>query len=68
MYECILVMIILELTCRNLSIREDECSGPAPSYPCGNRTTIPDCRSHFRSPDVTNVSSTTCIIDEKQSK
>lgn len=29
------------------SIRIDECSGPAPSRPCGSRRKIPLCFSHF---------------------
>lgn len=35
------------LTCKNLSILQDECSGPAPSIPWGNSITSPVCRSHF---------------------
>lgn len=29
------------------SSREEECSGPAPSRPCGRSRTIPLCFSHF---------------------
>jgi hypothetical protein len=29
------------------SSREEECSGPAPSNPCGNSITIPLCRNHL---------------------
>lgn len=33
--------------CRNLSILHEECSGPAPSKPCGSIMTRPLCLSHF---------------------
>jgi hypothetical protein len=35
------------LTWSILSILDDECSGPAPSKPCGRRRIIPLCLSHF---------------------
>jgi hypothetical protein len=35
------------LTWRNRSILHDECSGPAPSYPCGNIMVRALCLSHF---------------------
>ncbi len=40
-------MLSLEHNCRKRSIRQELCTGPAPSYPCGNKTTSPDQRSHL---------------------
>jgi hypothetical protein len=34
------------------SSREEECSGPAPSRPCGRSRTIPLCFSHFAIVDI----------------
>ena len=34
-------------TCRNRSMRLEECSGPAPSIPWGNSITMPLCSNHF---------------------
>lgn len=42
-----LLSIRLSVNCRKRSSREEECSGPAPSYPCGSSITKPLCRSHF---------------------
>ena len=36
-------------------MREDECSGPAPSSPWGRRRTIPLCRSHFAEVGVSTM-------------
>ena len=37
----------LSQTCRNRSMRQDECSGPMPSIPWGNNITRPLCNNHF---------------------
>ena len=39
--------LLLSVICRNLSRRQEECSGPAPSNPWGSSITIPLCSSHF---------------------
>ena len=46
----------LSVIWRNLSMRQLECSGPAPSMPCGSSITSPDWRPHLDSPLLTNVS------------
>ena len=46
--------------CKNLSNLADECSGPWPSYPCGNSKTNPDALAHFLSPEAINWSIITC--------
>jgi len=41
------LQVLRILTCSMRSSREEECSGPAPSRPCGKSRTIPLCFSHF---------------------
>ena len=53
-------ILSFEHNCKNLSNLADECSGPWPSYPCGNNITKPEALDHFRSPEAMNWSITTC--------
>ena len=46
-------------------MRQLECSGPAPSIPCGSSITSPDWRPHLDSPLPTNVS---CVISHYRHK
>src|SRR6266481_3232744 len=43
-------MLSSAASCRKRSRRALECSGPWPSNPCGNSSTMPDGRSHLSSP------------------
>ena len=38
---------LLSVSCRNLSSRQEECSGPIPSSPWGSSITRPLCMSHL---------------------
>src|SRR3546814_1353881 len=51
--------------CRNRSSRAELCSGPCPSYPCGNSSTSPLARSHFASPLAMNWSIMICARSEE---
>ena len=53
-------ILSLEQSCKYLSNRADECSGPCPSYPWGNNITNPEALDHFLSPDAINWSMITC--------
>lgn len=44
---------------RKRSIFPDECSGPWPSIPWGNKRTSPTCLPHFACPEHKSVSGTT---------
>mmetsp|Transcript_13407 Transcript_13407/g.18543 ORF Transcript_13407/g.18543 Transcript_13407/m.18543 type:complete len:219 (+) Transcript_13407:1032-1688(+) len=47
------------------SKRQEECSGPIPWYPCGRRSTSPDCTPHLFSMELKNWSMITCAPLEK---
>ena len=47
------------LTCKNLSILHEECSGPAPSKPFGSIMTNPLCLSHLAKGRINSYSSGT---------
>ena len=51
----------VKVFCKNLSILQVECSGPAESKPCGRSRVRLDCLSHFDSPVVRNWSITILI-------
>ena len=50
---------------RNRSSRALECSGPAPSYPCGSSSVSRDVSPHFARPDTMNWSTATCAAFTK---
>lgn len=52
---------LLELICKKRSIRHEECSGPAPSNPCGNNITKP--KSILIPNEICEISPSTNTID-----
>ena len=53
-------ILSLAASCKKRSMRELECSGPCPSYPCGKSITNDGVCCHFELPETMNWSTITC--------